>query len=243
MSTKSQSTISRRGFIRAAGLTSAGLALLPQAPSSKASGLNLFVLPDSVAPPTPDEALRLLVEGNARYVQCEALGLNRGPRRREEQYSHQTPFAAVLDCIDSRVPPEIFFDRGVGDMFVPRAAGQTLDSAVIGSIEFAVSDPYNVPLIMVLGHEECGAVKGAIKYVDNPKDPPPGDILYIVKQIAPAVPRRGNANRLERAITNNVKRVIDELKERDIIAKAIAAGRLKIVGAECSLKSGKVKIY
>lgn len=103
MSKKSQSTISRRGFIRAAGLTSAGLALLPQASSSKAAGLNLIGLPDSVTPPTPDEALRLLREGNDRYVQCEALGLNRGPRRREEQYSHQTPFAAVLDCIDSNM--------------------------------------------------------------------------------------------------------------------------------------------
>jgi carbonic anhydrase len=242
MSKKNQSAITRRGFIRAAGFTSAGALLASRIPFSKGSGLNLFGLPAGAgAPPTPDEALKLLMEGNARYVQCEALGLNRGPKRREEQFPHQTPFAAILSCIDSRVPVEIFFDRGVGDMFVTRDAGQVLDAGEIGSIEFAVT-AYHVPIVMVVGHQECGAVKAAIDYVDNPDNPPPGDILYIVRQIAPAVPPKGTPNRFEVAITNNVRMIIEKLKTRPIIAKAIADRSLKLVGAECFLKSAEVKI-
>lgn len=187
------------------------------------------------------KARKLLAEGNRRYTENRAIGPNRDAKRRAAQAPRQTPFAAILSCIDSRVPPEIIFDRGIGDLFVIRTAGQVLDSAAIGSLEFSVV-VFKVPLVVVLGHERCGAVTAAMEMVDNPERVPPGDIAFLARQIENAIPPIGTKKRLDLAVHRNVGLVIEKLKSRPLIAQAIEAGAVEIVGARCELKTGKVSL-
>ena len=139
---------------------------------------------------TPDDALALLREGNAAFLRGEATFPDVGPARRLSLAQGQSPFCAYVSCSDSRVPPELLFGRGLGELFIVRNAGNTIDTVARGSIEFAVA-VLNVPLIVVMGHESCGAVKAAMSVV-NENARFPGAIGTMLEPIIPAVLEAGN---------------------------------------------------
>src|SRR5438093_4353999 len=135
----------------------------------------------------PYAALQRLLDGNARYVANKAERPDQTVERRLALAQAQHPFAAILGCADSRVPAEIVFDQGLGDLFVVRVAGPVLDEAVLGSLEFAVAE-LGLGLILVLGHERCGAVAATIAALERGADAP-GRIADLVAAITPAVKR------------------------------------------------------
>ena len=188
-----------------------------------------------------DEALKLLLAGNQRFVDGNLKSVTRDEmaQRRAELVQGQKPFAIVVCCSDSRVGPEIVFDQELGNLFVVRAAGEVLDAAGVGSIEYAVAH-LGSPLLIVLGHEHCGAVAAA---VGDAKEP--GHIADIVKAIRPAVARTKDepGDPLQNAVQANVQDIAARLRStKPILREAVQAGRLKVVGAVCSLKTGKVEL-
>jgi len=206
------------------------------------AALWLPALTQAEAPSTVNatEALKLLQAGNERFVSGklnsvtpEELG-----QRRAALAEGQKPFAVVVCCSDSRVGPEIVFDQELGNIFVVRTAGEVLDAAGIGSIEYAVAH-LGSPLLLVLGHEHCGAVAAAVADAKEP-----GHIADIVNAIRPAVEKtRGlKGDPLENAIRANVQDVIARLQATGpIISEKVKAGALKIVGGVSSLRTGKVE--
>src|SRR5512144_1963951 len=131
-----------------------------------------------------EQLLKRLIEGNRRFVDNRPA-LDASPHRRIEVAQGQKPFAIILGCVDSRVPPELVFDQGMGNLFVIRTAGEVLDQAALGSLEFGVEE-LHIPLLVVLGHERCGAVKAAIEILDG-QGKAEADIDYLVQALAPAV--------------------------------------------------------
>jgi carbonic anhydrase len=187
-----------------------------------------------------EAARRRLVVGNARYVGGEPLRLDHA-KRREAVAPGQMPFAIVLGCSDSRAPPEVLFDQGLGDLFTVRVAGNIADDVAIGSMEYAV-EHFATPLIVVLGHERCGAVGATVETVAAGATPPP-HIASLVAAIRPAVEAtKGMAgDPVENAITAHVRQTVDALKASGpVLADAVAKGRLTIVGAEYHLGTGRV---
>jgi carbonic anhydrase len=189
---------------------------------------------------TAEQAMKNLVEGNARFVSNQATHPNQAAKRRVEVVSGQHPFAIIVGCSDSRVPPEVLFDQGIGDLFVVRTAGQVMDDVTIGSIEYAV-EHLNVPLIVVLGHDACGAVKATIE-----GGTAPGHLGSLVEFIKPAVDEAkasGNESQLlNSSIDINVRNIVNELSAtKPILSSKIKEGKLKIVGARYLLNSGTVK--
>jgi carbonic anhydrase len=231
----------RREFLQLSGLTTIGVtfaslrvssAFLPQAQASQTTQIN-----------NSDEALQKLINGNKLYMAGKSRHPHQTLERRVEVAQGQKPFAVILGCSDSRVPPEILFDQGLGDLFVIRVAGNVVDDAVQGSIEYAVEE-LGVPLIMVLGHEKCGAVKAAVDVFEK-GGKLPGQIETVVDKIKPAVQKvKGQpGNLLDNAIKANVVMVVGQLKASEpILAKFVKEGRLKVVGANYELDSGIVKI-
>jgi carbonic anhydrase len=190
---------------------------------------------------TPDPWARLR-EGNLRWVEDRSTaGGDRGAARRAETSLSQTPFALVLGCSDSRVPAEILFDQGLGDLFVVRTAGHVVDSAALGSVEYAV-DVLGVSLIVVLGHEECGAVAAAARVVDD-GEVPPGYIRDIAERIAPNVlrARRAGAVTAAEIVGQHSMHTVELLRQRSpLVDAAIRRGALAAVPARYSLSSGTV---
>src|SRR5437763_7984513 len=159
-------------------------------------------------------------------------------KRREEVTKSQHPFAIVLGCADSRVPPEIVFDQGLGDLFVLRVAGHVIDDHSLGSIEYAV-DHLPVRLVVVLGHQRCGAVKAA-KETIAAKGEAPAHIQSLVTAIQPAVEATAKGH-LEATVRENVKNVVQALRSSAPVLKAkVDSGELKVVGAYYSLDTGSV---
>jgi len=201
------------------------------------------LLPPTEAPvTTPDDALSRLTAGNLRYTQGMPIHPNQSAERQAEVAQGQHPWAAILGCVDSRVPPELVFDQGLGDMFVARTAGQVIDDAVLGSLEFAVE--YGVKLVMVLGHQSCGAVKAAISAVQTGSHPE-GQINGIVEAIKPAVieAESESGDLLDNSIQANVRLEVAYLNSSStIISGAIEQGAIKLVGALYNLDSGAVSI-
>lgn len=196
-------------------------------------------------PPIPDStsALRALLEGNARYVEAKLTHPDQTAARRAELVGEQHPFAVIFGCSDSRVPAEIVFDQGLGDLFVVRVAGPVLDDAVLGSLEFAALE-LRVPLILVLGHERCGAVTAALDVVEKGTTPP-GHISHLVDAISPAVKRvRGRpGDALDNAVRANIELVVEKLRaSRQVLAAQVSSGKLRIVGARYNLNSGRVDV-
>lgn len=193
-------------------------------------------------PESPDAALARLVEGNERFREGRARKPRQGTVRRMQIVEDQQPFAAILACADSRVSPEVVFDQGLGDLFVVRIAGNTAaDRVVVGSLEFAVEVLGSV-LVLVLGHSDCGAVRGAID-VATKGVALPGDIDAVVAPIVAAVERARGASEgtlLDAAIAANVEAVVASLGAVPIIAERVAAGSLKVAGGEYDLASGAV---
>ena len=189
-----------------------------------------------------DAALQKLLEGNSRHVSGIISHNEQNiTERRIELVAGQNPFAVVLGCSDSRIPPEIVFDQGLGDIFAVRTAGQVLDNASIGSIEYAV-EHLKVPLVVVLGHDSCGAVTAAVEGGEAP-----GHMNCLVESIQPAVDeaiKMGNEKGLlDNSIDNNIKKIKEELENTEsILSERVQNGELMIVAARYHLDTGIVKI-
>lgn len=164
------------------------------------------------------DALRRLRRGHAHYLAGEPIHPRRSAERRAETARAQDPFAVILGCSDSRVSPEVIFDQGLGDLFIIRTAGEVLDRAVLGSIEFAV-DHLGVSLILVLAHSACGAVRTALEVLDGSGDAgeATGNARYLVEAIAPAVEaaRRQPGDLVENAVKEHGRRVARRLREEE----------------------------
>jgi carbonic anhydrase len=231
-------TLSRRAFLHWSGVAAASMTLAacgtsPAAPLT--SGAEAPVA-------NPDQALQRLMEGNQRYVASKTLPLNESESRRTEVAQGQHPFATVFSCVDSRVPPELVFDRGLGDLFVIRTAGHVIDKAVLGSLEFAVAE-LHIPLMMVLGHEKCGAVKATVEAVEKNAHAE-ADIDWLVEGIRPAVEKSKGTpgDALDNAVKANIELTVERLKASPILSEAIGTGQLKIVGARYDLDTGSVEM-
>jgi carbonic anhydrase len=198
--------------------------------------------------PTPAEVWNDLAEGNERFVNGSPQHPRQDVDRRAETAFEQTPMAALFGCSDSRLAAEIIFDKGLGDLFVVRNAGQVISDSVLGSLEYAVA-VLKVPLILVLGHDRCGAVRAAIdSQADEPVALPP-HIDNIIQKIVPAVRRVGGSasGRLDPEAVDasavgreHLRDTVAELVQRsEMISAAIAEGTLAIVGANYRLLEGR----
>jgi carbonic anhydrase len=182
-------------------------------------------------------ALRRLIDGNERYVTENYAAVDVGIERREELSEGQAPFAVIVCCSDSRVPPEIVFDQGLGDLFVVRTAGEVVDDIALGSVEYAV-EYLDVKLIVVLGHEDCGAVKAAVEGTYQP-----GYIELIIEAIEPAVEKAKTqkGDLLYNAIQNNIDLNLCRIKASQLIWEAMLTDTLKIIGAIYDIHDGRVE--
>jgi carbonic anhydrase len=191
------------------------------------------------------QALGVLVAGNRRWVEGNLEHPHQTPARRVEVAPHQHPFAVVFSCIDSRVPPEIVFDRGVGDLFVIRTGAQVLDEGVVfGSVEFGPNGYPSSRLILVLGHQECGAVIAAIDHIANDTKAP-GHIQAVVDALRPAYEvavKEPGPDLVEKMVRAQVILTVDRLKKDELLAEQIANKGLWIVGGRYDLVSGRVEI-
>ena len=187
----------------------------------------------------PQEARKRLMEGNVRFSTGKMTHPGNSPERRAEIAKGQHPFAVVVGCSDSRVPPELLFDQGLGDLFVVRLAGNILSDEALGSIEYAV-DHLNVRYLMVLGHQRCGAVEAAVKGGHAE-----GQIGSLLRAVGPAVQKAGGmaGDRVENIVVANVGLIVDRLKTSPPILKdLVEKGELVIEGARYDLEEGTVKI-
>lgn len=182
---------------------------------------------------TPDEALKKLMDGNQRFVNNKRKNPNQSSLRLTEVAQRQNPFGAVLGCADSRVPVEMIFDQGLGDIFVVRNAGNIATPEEIGSLEFGTLI-LEAKVLMVMGHQNCGAVKAAIA-----GNAVPGSISTIVDAIKPAVQPNQT---LEESVKSNIKLQVKRLQDSPVISKMMQEEKLKVVGGYYNLETGKVEI-
>lgn len=185
-----------------------------------------------------DEALEELLAGNRRYIAMRQLYPRQNQMRRQALLDGQYPFAAVLSCSDSRVPSELIFDQGLGDLFIVRTAGHVIDPLILGSLEFAVH-VLRVPLIVVMGHAQCGAVTSAVKGQSLP-----GNIRAIAEALQPVIAgvRDSAGDPVLNATHANAIHTADRLiHDSAILAEAAAQDRLKIAPAYFDLKTSTVQ--
>ena len=192
---------------------------------------------------SPDEALRLLKEGNQRFQRGEVVQPLSRPDHMATLAKAQSPFCVLVGCSDSRVSPELLFGRGLGDLFIVRNAGNVVDLAAMGSIEYGVA-VLGAPLVLVLGHERCGAVQAAVDVVENDATFP-GSIGQMIEPIIPAVLRArrdGTDDLLDRSVRLNVRRVVERLRTTEqMLMEPLRNGTLKIMGARYDLDDGHVE--
>jgi carbonic anhydrase len=193
---------------------------------------------------TVQAPLDRLIAGNKRFMDMQATHANQNAERRTEVAAGQEPFAIIVGCSDSRVPPEIVFDQGLGDLFVVRLAGNVVDTDALGSIEYA-ADHLHVPLVVVLGHDKCGAVQAAVD-ASTSEGTVPGNVASIIAAIKPAVieAQGESGNLLDNAIDANIRRVVNQIRNSEPGLKdEVAAGKLKVVGARYKLDTGEVEFF
>ncbi|ACK68172.1 carbonic anhydrase [Rippkaea orientalis PCC 8801] len=189
---------------------------------------------------TPDQALEKLMAGNKRFIQGKPLSPNRSSARLREVAQGQNPFAAILSCADSRVPSEIVFDQGFGDLFIVRNAGQVATPEEIGSLEFGTL-VLGAKVLLVMGHESCGAVIATMA-----GNPVPGKIGSVLEQIEPGITefkgKQDDPIAVKQATEANVLAQIANLKKSPVISELIESGKLKIVGGFYNLKEGSITL-
>lgn len=203
-----------------------------------------FLMPDKnkeTPPANSERSLERLLEGNARFVKNEMQHPDESKERRVELSTAQHPFAVVVSCSDSRVPPELIFDQGLGDLFVIRTAGNLVDSLELGSIEYAV-EHLGVKLLVVLGHENCGVIKAFLE-----KKTEHNHITKLLTEVAEepeekvAVTEKGDLT--DNCVRANIKHITLLLKNSEpVLAEKFRAGELKIVGAHYDLDKGEVEM-
>ena len=230
--------LTRRSFFACACCAPlGGLAGLDGTPARAAGGKHTDL--------TPDQALALLKDGNRSFVTDAPFRRQTTDRERRIEIARgQTPFVVLVGCSDSRVPPELLFGRGLGELFIVRNAGNTVDTTALGSIEYGVAE-LGVPLIVVLGHEKCGAVQAAVQVVTEDAVFP-GSIGRMVEPIVPAVLRaqKQEGDLLDNAVRENVRRTVARLRTAEaLLVDPIKANKLKIVGARYDLNDGSVDFF
>jgi carbonic anhydrase len=203
---------------------------------------------DPEAPMTPGGAWQALREGNTRFVAGRREHPNQDVDRRAQLTAGQNPFAVVFGCSDSRVAAEIVFDRGLGDLFVVRTAGHVVDAGVLGSIEFGVT-VLGTPLIVVLGHDHCGAVLATLR-AHATGTMPGGFVRDIVERVSPSLITAGPAGAalrdevaLDQLIDEHIRHTVTFIEERSrAVAERIAAGSCAVVGLSYRLGEGGVRL-
>lgn len=194
-------------------------------------------------PETPKESWTALVEGNQRFITGDPAHPRQDIDRRESVAEIQKPFAALFGCADSRLSAEIIFDVGLGDLFVVRNAGQVIAETILGSLEYAV-EVLKVPLILVLGHDECGAIRASIAAHEGNLQAEGEFIHNIVARIAPTVERSYAAGKqdIDDITALHIQDTIDDIMSRSsLIAKAVKEGKLGVVGANYKLALGEIR--
>lgn len=233
----SRRTFLHRACLGALGIAGSALVSPAMADDGRAAGL------------TPEQALARLKQGNADFLADKpSVKTSRDSDRRLAIARAQVPFAVLVGCSDSRVSPELLFDTGLGELFIVRNAGNTVDTVALGSIQYGVQ-VLGAPLVLVLGHERCGAVEAAISVVEK-NTVYPGSIGQMIEPIIPAVlkaksrgPAKGDAL-LDAAVRENVGRIVRRLRSsEEALLAAQRAGKLKIVGARYDLDDGKVDFF
>jgi len=197
------------------------------------------------------EALRRLVEGNKRFVDGAQTGIKQASQmHRHALIKEQNPFAIILGCSDSRVPAEIVFDQGLGDLFVIRVAGNIVSPSQVGSVEFA-AERFGTPLGVVLGHSFCGAIEAAVEGLENPKERASPNVNSIVSRIRPCVENLlelhvelSHEELLHQAVRANIRASADHLRHgSQMLERLISQEKLLVVGAEYSLETGIVEFF
>jgi carbonic anhydrase len=231
----------RRGFLAMAGvglgLAAGSLAFGAGSAFAAASGPKTSM--------TPDEALAHLKSGNGRYVASPELCVADLNKRRSDVAMSQAPWATIVSCSDSRVPPELLFGgQGLGELFVARNAGNMVDTATMGTIEYGVA-VLGAPLVLVLGHERCGAVVAACDVVSK-KATFPGSIGPMVKAIVPAAMavRKQPGDFVDNAVRESARRTAVQIATRSpVIAPLVKSGKVKVVAARYDLDDGQVEFF
>lgn len=194
-------------------------------------------------PTTPQESWDALLAGNARFIGGDPAHPRQDIDRVEDLADGQAPFAALFGCADSRLSAEIIFDLGLGDLFVVRNAGQVIGGTVLGSLEYAV-EVLKVPLILVLGHDNCGAIKATIE-VSEGHVPATGEHIHQLASLIMPTVRLAQAQGIDdiNTITQmHIKDTVDDmLRDSRVVAEAVKAGKLGVVGANYSLEDGKIE--
>jgi carbonic anhydrase len=234
-----QGSTTRRYFLHTLALAPLGVASLPLVSRLTVGSAHAA----QATSRSPDQALQTLLEGNQQFVQATQRAGGQAIERRLELTGGQNPFAIILGCADSRVPPEIVFDTGLGDLFVCRVAGNIDTAEIIGSIEYGVQ-VLGAPLVMVLGHSGCGAVDAALAVVTRGAEFAgylAGLVDLFIPAVASIVGQPGNP--LDNAIRANVQMTVSRLLRRDPdLATRVRDGRVRVVGGVYDLASGRVDL-
>jgi carbonic anhydrase len=225
--------LTRRGFLARAAVAAAGVSALAALPDALQAAPRSNGSTHVPPPATPAEALAALAEGNRRFVEGRTIAPHRDFARLREIAPKQAPFAAFLGCADSRVPVEIVFDQGFGDLFVSRIAGNIAVAEQIASLEFGTA-VLGAKVLYVLGHTSCGAVSAAMAGTDVP-----GQISALYYHIRPAV--RAAAGNLDKAIVENVRNQAIALREGStVVSRLVKEGNLIVAGGVYDLNTGRV---
>jgi carbonic anhydrase len=228
-----KSSLPRRALLAAGGAVAGSIALTAPAASATASGGR---------PETPRAAWHALLDGNRRFVAGRARHPRQGPDRIREVAAGQDPFAVILGCADSRVAPELLFDQGIGDLFDNRIAGNVVDDLLLGSIEYAVEE-FAPPLLLVLGHERCGAVSATLDAIRTGATAP-GHIAALVEALRPILtPYAGHPDGVELGVRANIRAQAEALLTRSaIVREAVEHGETAVLGARYDLDTGRVTL-
>ncbi|MBE9036331.1 carbonic anhydrase [aff. Roholtiella sp. LEGE 12411] len=231
--------VGRRDFLKLASVLSITVTAFGHSLWSTEQAAVAGVHPDNPNPVSPNEAIKRLLDGNQRFLHQKRKYPDQSLEHLQLIAKAQYPFASILGCADSRVPAEIVFDQGLGDLFVVRVAGNVVSDTIIGSLEYSTA-VLGSQLIVILGHRRCGAVAEAIK-----NEPLPGRISLIIEGIKPSLARAKltTDDTTQDAVIANIQYQAEKLQESStILAKLITEGKLQIVSACYDIETGKVTV-